>query len=187
MSSVRSEAEKTALQNATSNFVEGAKFPEMVFSRKWDQHFFLESDCFFSDTFVSLLNKFRAVDPFERVCLFNISRKDSAEKCDLYFSPQDTTLNYREILQEGGASSGWFYDMEQYICTSDSPYWAVYFERWNDLGVISVAKTQNVGEIIDIIKKFGGVNIGNVDDNHDVSIFGAPDGDFRAGLLKNYY
>jgi len=96
----------------------------------------------FGKTLVKALPVFIRLEQANTVCLLNITQSSSLEFegcAALFLNTEITAKEYDDLISNDGAEVGWFYLMEDYICTSDVGSWCMYCEMTSDIAVLAIS------------------------------------------------
>ncbi|MDY0271122.1 MAG: hypothetical protein RBR37_01230 [Advenella sp.] len=133
---------RKALLNARNAFDPAIKFPQNIFTRRWDHYLFFPSDRMFGETFVEALPAFMTLEQANTVCLLNLTQSSSLdfEGCAaLFLNMEITAKEYNYLISHNDEELGWVYVMDDYICTSDVGGWYMYCERLSDIAVLALS------------------------------------------------
>ncbi|MDY0273467.1 MAG: hypothetical protein RBR37_13350 [Advenella sp.] len=150
---------RKALLNARNAFDLDMNFPNNVFTQHWDHYLFFPSDRMFGKTLVKALPVFIRLEQANTVCLLNITQSSSLEFegcAALFLNTEITAKEYDYLISNDGAEVGWFYLMEDYICTSDVGSWCMYCEMTSDIAVLAISRAglEQLRPALDILQPY---------------------------------
>jgi hypothetical protein len=130
---------RQAFLNVTKACDFSGAFPDHVFTGKWAEFLFFQSDYIFSPDFTNFIHQLLRIEHADVACLLNIDRTESFtfEKAALILIDveMDGTI-FGAKLRAGGPLDGWLFAIDRYACSSDGGEWCIYCEKENDVAVI---------------------------------------------------
>ena len=146
-----------AEDNLSREIISAQKFPKMVFSSKWVQFHFFDSDWIFVSKFSETVRAIIKKEGSSCVCMSQLNYIDGQTKGrrSFFLHEETTTFEYGSALFSGSEiAESWVVNMDRFGCISDSGRWVIYCERRNEIAVIAFEDGKAAQDLLPLIEHF---------------------------------
>jgi hypothetical protein len=134
-------ARRQAFYNVISGLQLDKFLPANVFSGRWSNFLFFQSDRMFAVEFADVARDFLRTENSSVCCLLNLSETASLDfenASAIYLDEMVTGADYQARLRGDSPATGWLYSMDRYGCASNKGEWEIYCEKDSDIAVIGL-------------------------------------------------
>lgn len=130
-------------------------FPDFVFTGRWRELLFFDPSYVFQEAFTATIEQFLSGEASVCACLCNLDeyrRTRSMDRSSIFLERGTDSRSYLLKLNGGGPATGWVFRIDSYVCTSDVGKWCMYLEKGNDIGVLGIAREDDMLALAPAIK-----------------------------------